>query len=114
MIWIGGDDQDVDSLEEIGLKVAKRGLIPRKNSWQFYQHILKTFPESLESGDVVCISLGPTARVLVKEWFNKFPDITFIDMGSNLDPFTRKVSHACHRGWEETGFNLAKRCEECN
>lgn len=114
LVWIGGDDQNVDNLETIGLKIAKRGLLPRKDSWRYYEHVLKTFPKQLEKGDVVCISLGPTARVLVKEWFGEMPDITFIDIGSNLDPFTRNVSHACHRGWEETGFNLAKRCEECN
>ena len=34
IIWIGGDDQNVDNLEEIGIEVAKRGLIPRKNSWK--------------------------------------------------------------------------------
>tara|TARA_R110000824_G_scaffold161410_2_gene336629 strand:- start:2033 stop:2728 length:696 start_codon:yes stop_codon:yes gene_type:complete len=114
LLWIGGDDQDVDNLEELGLTVAKKGLIPRKDSWRYYKHIFETFPKIFEPNDVVCISLGPTARVLTQQWFHKMPDITFIDVGSNFDPFTRNVWHDCHKGWEETGFNLTKRCEECN
>ena len=62
----------------------------------------------------MAVSLGPTARILVKDWFEKYPDITFIDVGSNFDPFTRKVYHNCHKGWEETGFNIGKPCSECN
>jgi|15BtaG_2_1085339.scaffolds.fasta_scaffold00344_8 hypothetical protein len=114
VVWIGGTDQNVDGLEKIGLKVAKRGLVPRKNSWRYYEHILKTFPKQLRDGDVVCISLGPTARMLVKEWFKEMPNITFMDVGSTFDPFTRNVYFAAHRGWDETGFNFAKPCSECN
>ena len=76
--------------------------------------MVETFPKAFLPGDIVCVSLGPTARILVRQWFEKFPNITFIDIGSNLDPFTRNVSHRCHLGWEETGFNLSTPCEECN
>jgi hypothetical protein len=114
LLWVGGDDQNVDELKKIGLEVAKKGLIPRKNSWKYYNHVLDSFPKNFQEGDVVCISLGPTARVLVKEWFKAMPNITFIDVGSNLDPLTRNVHHNCHKGWDETGFNLTKRCKECN
>tara|TARA_Y100000310_G_scaffold303962_1_gene342714 strand:- start:102 stop:797 length:696 start_codon:yes stop_codon:yes gene_type:complete len=114
LLWIGGDDQDTDALKNVGLNVVKKGLIPRKNSWRYYGHILETFSKNFQDGDVVCISLGPTARVLVKDWFEAMPNITFIDIGSNLDPFTRNVQHNCHKGWDETGFNLTKRCKECN
>ena len=114
LVWIGGSDQNVDNLEELGIKVDQKGLIPNKNSWKFYEHVRDTFPKSFQTGDVVALSLGPTARVLVKEWFEERPDVTFIDVGSNFDPYTRNVSHNCHKGWEETGFNLTQRCEECN
>lgn len=114
MIWVGGNDQDVDVLKEMSLNIKKSAKIPRKNSWNWYSQICEMLPEYFESGDVVGISLGPTARVLVRKWFEEYPDITFIDMGSNLDPFTRNVRHNCHRGWETTGFNLTARCRECN
>ena len=114
LVWIGGDDQNTESLKKVGLNVTKKAFVPRRNSWKFYDHILSTFPASFQTGDVVAISLGPTARVLVKQWFQKMPDVTFIDIGSNLDPYTRNVWHNCHKGWEETGFNLTQPCEECN
>tara|TARA_R110002012_G_scaffold94659_5_gene228985 strand:+ start:269 stop:964 length:696 start_codon:yes stop_codon:yes gene_type:complete len=114
MIWIGGNDQNSDAIKDLGITVAKTALIPRQNSWRFYEKIRESVPQYFEPGDVVGISLGPTARVLVRRWFQEYPDITFIDMGSNLDPYTRNVQHNCHKGWDETGFNLTKRCAECN
>ena len=114
LIWVGGNDQNPEALKKLGLNVVKTALVPRRNSWKFYDKVYEKLPEYFESGDVVGISLGPTARVLVRRWFEKYPDITFIDMGSNLDPVTRNVYHNCHKGWEETGFNLTKPCKECN
>jgi len=114
MIWVGGNDQNPEALKNLGINVGKTALVPRVNSWSFYEKIFNMLPEYFEPGDVVGISLGPTARVLVRQWFEKYPDLTFIDMGSNLDPFTRDVWHNCHKGWEETGFNLTQRCKECN
>lgn len=114
LIWIGGNDQDNESLKEIGLRVKKMAKIPRTNSWSYFNTINQMIPQYFEDGDVVGISLGPTARVLVRKWFEEYPNITFIDMGSNLDPFTRNVWHNCHKGWKETGFNLTKPCPECN
>lgn len=114
LIWVGGNDQNPEAIKKLGINVAKSALVPRVNSWKFYEKISRMLPEYFEPGDVVGISLGPTARVLVRRWFEEYPDITFIDMGSNLDPFTRNVRHNCHMGWEETGFNLTRRCKECN
>lgn len=114
LIWIGGNDQDNESLKEIGLRVKKMAKIPRMNSWSYFNTINQMIPQYFEDGDVVGISLGPTARVLARKWFEEYPNITFIDMGSNLDPFTRNVWHNCHKGWKETGFNLTKPCPECN
>tara|TARA_R100000008_G_scaffold84529_1_gene72157 strand:- start:3544 stop:4248 length:705 start_codon:yes stop_codon:yes gene_type:complete len=112
--WVGGKDQDTEPLKEMGLNIGRIARIPNKNSWSFYDKIEQQMPEHFQPGDVVGISLGPTARVLVRHWFEKYPEVTFIDMGSNFDPFTRNVWHNCHKGWKETGFNLTKRCEECN
>ena len=114
LIWIGGNDQDIEPLKQMGLNVVNNVKIPRKNSWRLYENIKNKVPHLFQSGDVVAISLGPTARILVRKWFEEYPDITFIDLGSNMDPFTRGVEHNCHKGWEETGFNLTKPCSECN
>ena len=113
MIWIGGDDQDVEPLKIMGLNVAKFAKLPRRNSWRYYRGLREKIPQYFEPGDFVGISLGPTARVLARQWFEEFPDITFVDMGSNFDPFTRNVRHNCHKGWD-SGFNLAKICKHCN
>lgn len=114
LIWVGGADQKVDPLKNMGLNVANQVRVPHKNSWKFYEPISREVPSLFKEGDVVGISLGPTARVLVRKWFEAYPDVTFIDLGSNLDPYTRGVKHNCHLGWEETGFNLTTRCAECN
>jgi len=114
LIWVGGNDQNVEAIKNMDIDVAKTALVPRKNSWRHHGQLKKAMPQYFQDGDVVGISLGPTARVLVRQWFEEFPNVTFIDMGSNLDPFTRNVWHNCHKGWEETGFNLAKPCKECN
>ena len=114
IIWIGGKDQKVEALKEMGLNIVKTVLVPQVNSWEFYEQIKQKVPAYFKEGQIVCISLGPTARVLVQEWFEEYPDMTFIDIGSNMDPFTRGVRHKCHIGWEETGFNVANPCKECN
>jgi hypothetical protein len=114
MIWIGGDDQNIQALRDLDLNIIRAARLPRRNSWDYYKHIKEVMPEHFEEGSVVGLSLGPLARVLAREWFEEYPDITFIDMGSNFDPFTRNVRHNCHKGWEETGFNLTAPCEECN
>ena len=114
LIWIGGNDQDTEPLKEMGLNIVNAVKLPRRNSWNLYEGIKKKVSPLFQSGDVVAISLGPTARVLVRDWFQEYPDCTFIDIGSNMDPFTRGVRHNCHKGWEETGFNIGKPCKECN
>lgn len=111
--FISGDDQDLTFLEEnLKFNIVDHVKLPAKNSWGSIEE-LKDYIEKVKSGDVVFISLGPTARVLARKWFEKKPDATFIDIGSILDPFTRDVWHNCHKGWE-TGFNITKRCIECN
>jgi len=114
LVWVAGNDQNPDAIRDLGINVGKTALIPRVNSWNFYEKIKDMVPQYFEPGDVVGISLGPSARVLVRQWFEEYSELTFIDMGSNLDPITRNVWHNCHKGWEETGFNLTKRCKECN
>ena len=109
ILWVSGDDQNTNNLP---FKVTDQILIPRVDSWKFYDQ-LKNYWKQIPENWVVLISLGPTARILTKEWFENRPDLTIIDIGSNFDPFTRNVRHKCHIGWEN-GFNIQTRCKGCN
>lgn len=111
--FISGDDQDLTFLEKtLNFNIINHTKLPAKNSWDSVD-VLKDYILDVKAGDVVFISLGPTARILCRKWFEIRPDVTFIDIGSILDPFTRDVWHNCHKGWEN-GFNKTNRCKECN
>jgi hypothetical protein len=111
--YISGDDQNIEPLKDIfNMNILTHTKLPSRNSWNEYDTVSK-YIDHVVDGDVVIISLGPTARVLCKEWFELKPNTTFIDIGSILDPFTRNVWHNCHKGWEN-GFNLTKKCKSCN
>ena len=107
--WVSGDDQDVSKLP---FEVHATKFIPNKDSWA-HREMLNGYEHEIESGAVVFISCGPLARVLVNKWFRTRPDVTFIDIGSTFDPYTRNVAHRCHTGWEN-GFNDLPRCSGCN
>lgn len=110
---VTGDDQDFRFLEnELSFNIDSVYRFKAKDSWSEIDNIRPIIKE-VKDGDVVFISLGPTARVLTQEWFKEKPNSTFIDIGSVLDPFTRSVYHNCHKGWEN-GFNLTRRCNTCN
>ena len=108
--WVGGEDQ---TMEWLPFDVATQYVVPKQDAWSSYSDA-KEFIKDFEENAVVLITCGPMARVLVKEWYEKRPDLTIIDIGSTFDPFTRNVWHNCHKGWEETGFNLTAPCKECN
>jgi hypothetical protein len=86
---VGGKSQSKQNLIDYGLNIKKCVLVPEKNSWAYYEKLKELVPPLFTENDIVAVSLGPTARVLCKEWF-------------------------AHKGWDETGFNLQKRCSECN
>lgn len=108
--WVGGDNQDIKGLP---FEVAEQYKVPAHNAWTSYSEV-KGLIENFEEGAVVLVTGGPLSRVLVKEWFEKRPDLTIIDIGSNFDPITKNVWYNYQKGWEETGFNLTARCKECN
>jgi hypothetical protein len=108
--WVGGDDQDVTKLP---FKVTEQYKVPKRDAWSLYEDTLPLV-DNFAQDSLVLVTCGPMARVLVKEWYEKRPDLTIIDIGSTFDPFTRNVWHNCHKGWGETGFNLTAKCEECN
>jgi hypothetical protein len=111
--YISGDDQSIDNLINIfKFNIINHIKVDNKNSWDYYDK-LKNYITNIKDGDVVLISLGPTARVLCYEFFKQNNKATFIDIGSIYDPYTRNVRHNCHKGWEN-GFNLTKKCKICN
>lgn len=114
MIWVGGKDQDPERLKQYGLNIEKTIRVYSKQSWSFYKQLNDLIPKYIEDNYVVGISLGPTARVLCQQLFKKFPNVTFLDMGSLLDPVTKGVYYNAQKGWKETGFNYVRRCKECN
>jgi len=114
VIWVGGKSQSKERLIDYGLNIKNCVLVPEKNSWAYYERLKSMVPKLMGPNDIVAVSLGPTARVLCKEWFQEYPDKTFIDIGSILDPVTKGVYFDAHKGWDETGFNLQRRCKECN
>jgi len=111
--YLSGDDQKLEFLQrKMNLNIVEHVKTSSRNSWKNYDNI-KGYIDKVEDGDVVIISLGPTARILACEWFKEKPNTTFIDIGSILDPFTRGVFHNCHKGWEN-GFNITGKCQICN
>ncbi|HUV84595.1 MAG TPA: hypothetical protein VMV86_02750 [Methanosarcinales archaeon] len=105
--WVSGQDQNLSNLrEKTGIKVATHIQTPLKNSWSLYKQVSQ-WGKDFQKGSVVILSSGPLSRVLAKEWFQQNPEVTFLDVGSVFDPFTRNVWHSCHRG------TLTK-CEGCN
>lgn len=111
--FISGNDQNLDFLKnKMNFNIVNHTHLQAKNSWSQKDN-LSNYLENVNDGDIVMISLGPTARILCRKWFELRPKVTFIDIGSTLDPFTRNVWHNCHRNWE-TGFNSTNRCKVCN
>lgn len=100
--WVSGSDQ---KLSNLNFPIVDAIFFDRINSWQYYDQ-LRSCP-NFPDGSIVCISCGPLARVLAAEWFAQKPNVTFLDIGSIWDPFTRNVRHSCHNG-------TLKPCLECN
>lgn len=113
--WVGSSDQNLQMLTDVfGIKIKDRTDLPNIDAWDHHDCIKDKYQE-FKSGSVVAFSCGPMSRILAPEWFEKRPDVTFIDIGSVYDPFTRNVWHACHRGWASPQmFNETRRCSECN
>lgn len=96
IIWVGNPQHNIRQLKEsINLDVSKVINVPARNAWSRYEDLLD---EQFETGSIIILACGPLARVLVRQWFERWPDCSFIDTGSAFDPFTRNVWHRCHQG----------------
>lgn len=112
--YIGGSDQDISFLKEINVNISQVHLYPNKNTWDIYDKIKKDFRKNISNEKIILSSIGPTSRIFSQKMFVLYPHLTFLDIGSTFDPFTRNVWHNCHKGWIENGFNNTKICEVCN
>ena len=109
LIWISGDDSDVRSLRDnLEMKIHLHIKAMSKYSWDEYDR-LKDVEKVFRDGDVICINAGPVERVLIKEWFEKRPQVTFIGIGSAYDPFVRGVWYNHHKRIPKECLN----CEGC-
>jgi|TARA_R110000824_G_scaffold111145_1_gene259474 hypothetical protein len=112
--WVGSHDQNIQMLKDVmGLEFGKITLVPQLDAWKYYDEIKDTH-EMYDDGDVVAFSCGPMSRILIKEWYEKRPNVTFMGVGSVFDPFTKNVWHSCHRGWTSKGKCETKSCGRCN
>lgn len=115
ILWISGADQKLDFLKNgMGLNIVGQLKFPAKDSWTHYDVVKSMYEDFDKEHDIIIVSLGPTARIFAQEMFEKYPDKTFIDIGSTFDPFTRDVWHNCHKGWLQKGRNNTKPCKICN
>jgi hypothetical protein len=103
VVWISGDDQ---KFEKLGFPVHISCQLKPQDSWDQYQETKELY-QDMPEGAIVILSCGPLSRVLAREWFEKRPDVTFIDAGSTWDPYTRDVWHRCH-------LHILPPCSECN
>lgn len=105
--WVGSTNHDLNKLtNKLGINIKRWITTPSRNAWSEIE-TLELGYEEFNSGDIVLLSCGPTSRILVKRWFEKRPDCTFLDVGSAFDPWTRNVWHSCHKGTLEP-------CKGCN
>jgi len=104
VIWVSGEDQNVDVLKNFDINVSHHIKLPLKNAFGKYYEIKN---DQFDGGEVVLLSCGPLGRVLVWNWFSENPDTSFLEIGSTFDPYTRNVWHRCHLG-------TLPACEKCN
>lgn len=108
-VWIiSGQGQNWDSFN---LKIERHIKVPEKDAWASKDDVMNIW-EDASPGAVVLISCGPLSRILAYEWWKNRQDCTVIDVGSTFDPFTRGISHKCHK-WSN-GKNETNWCPSCN
>jgi hypothetical protein len=106
MVYVSGEDHNVEKLREAGYNISNHITVPSEDAWSSRNEVYKRHKD-FDKGDVVLVCAGPLSRWLVYKWYKKRPDVTFLDIGSLLDPYTRGVFHRCHN-------NTLPYCMECN
>lgn len=65
-----------------------------KNAFGGYDDLLLTAAQEVKSGDVVLLSCGPAAKVLLHDLYNCDSSLTILDIGSLLDPYVGRISRS--------------------
>ncbi len=86
MFFVMNDYQKLDILENLGVTVKEENKIkiPFVNSHKEYDNLEgRKFPE----GSFVILMCGMLAKVLIRNWYELNPTVTFIALGSTMDDF---------------------------
>ena len=104
VVWISGADQYTG---ELNFDIVNHIQVVNRDSWRHYGQLFSWCQRCAKPKFVFLFSLGPTARVLVKNLFEIRPDCSFLDIGDTYSPQTKGVYRKVHRG-------TLKKCEVCN
>jgi hypothetical protein len=86
VFFVGNDYQKYDFLEHLGVTVKEENImrIPFVNSHKVYDELTgKKFPE----GSMVILTCGMLAKILIRNWYEINPNVTFLALGSTMDDF---------------------------
>ena len=124
MFFVMNDYQKLDFLENLGVTVKEENKIkiPFVNSHKEYDNLKdKQFPE----GSFVILMCGMLAKILIRNWYELNPTVTFIALGSTMDDFIQ-LSNTNYRPYPKKLpltrnihliksflFGNKKRCVEC-
>lgn len=103
---VHSSDSDPSALKVLNIHFRNCISVPTRNGWDNYNKI-KDLYQNLEKGEYVLFCCGPLGRVLAKEWFEKRPDVTCLELGSFFDPLTRGYMYLYQN-------NTLWLCPECN
>ena len=124
MFYVMNDYQKLDLLENLGVTVKEENKIkiPFVNSHKEYDNLKdRKFPE----GAFVILMCGMLAKVLIRNWYELNPSVTFIALGSTMDDFIQ-LSNTNYRPYprklpltrnvhliKSFLFGKKKECKEC-
>ena len=107
VIWVGGKSHSIRKLRKnVGIDVDMHIRLKDEDCWSDFDTIFDSY-KLFHKDDMVLLSCGPMAEVLIHRWFKLRPDVTFMDIGSLYDPHTKNRRLNCHTG------NVYP-CQECN
>ncbi len=124
MFFVMNDYQELDILEHLGVTVKEENKIkiPFVNSHKEYDNLKdRKFPE----GAFVILMCGMLAKILIRNWYELNPKVTFIALGSTMDDFIQ-LSNTNYRPYPKKLpltrnvhliksflFGKKKQCVEC-
>jgi hypothetical protein len=104
VVWVSNVGQNISRLD---FDIKCHLTFPGQGSWRFYLEVERECIEVARPGYVFLFSLGPAARVLVRNLFEIRYDCSFLDIGDTYSPQTMNIYRKCHTG-------MLKECDGCN